>query len=74
MCECAGVLTSLQVRRTAAREVEALKTIIHDNIVRLIETFCYSGRLFLVFELADQTVLQVIDPLTDQVHDRSRHS
>lgn len=48
-----------QVRRTAAREVRVLQGLRHDNVVRLLEAFRSGGRLFLVFELAEQTVLQV---------------
>ncbi len=36
-----------------------LKGLAHDNVVRLLEAFRHGGRLFLVFELAEQTVLQV---------------
>jgi serine/threonine protein kinase len=48
-----------QVQRTAAREVRVLRGLRHDNVVRLLEAFRAAGRLFLVFELAEQTVLQV---------------
>lgn len=36
-----------------------LRGLRHDNVVRLLEAFRVAGRLFLVFELAEQTVLQV---------------
>lgn len=49
----------VQVQRTAAREVRVLRGLRHDNVVRLLEAFRAAGRLFLVFELAEQTVLQV---------------
>lgn len=50
-----------QVRRTAAREVKMLRHLAHDNIVRLLDAFRSNGRLFLVFELAEQTVLQALE-------------
>ena len=53
------LLQSAQVQRTAAREVRVLRGLRHDNVVRLLEAFRAAGRLFLVFELAEQTVLQV---------------
>lgn len=36
-----------------------LRGLAHDNIVRLLDAFRCGGRLFLVFELAEQTILQV---------------
>ena len=47
------------MQRTAAREVRVLKGLVHDNVVRLLDAFRSGGRLFLVFELVQQTVLQV---------------
>jgi serine/threonine protein kinase len=51
-----------QVQRAAAREVRVLRGLRHDNVVRLLEAFRAGARLFLVFELAEQTVLQVGGP------------
>ena len=39
-----------------------LRGLAHDNIVRLLDAFRCGGRLFLVFELAEQTILQVPQP------------
>ncbi len=46
------------MRQTAAREVQVLEGLVHDNVVRLLDAFSHAGRLYLVFELAEQTVLQ----------------
>eukprot|EP00002_Diphylleia_rotans_P031335 TRINITY_DN6508_c0_g3_i2.p1 TRINITY_DN6508_c0_g3~~TRINITY_DN6508_c0_g3_i2.p1 ORF type:complete len:590 (+),score=90.70 TRINITY_DN6508_c0_g3_i2:63-1832(+) len=50
-----------QVRKTALREVRILKQLRHDNIVNLIEVFRRKGKLYLVFEHADHTVLEDIE-------------
>ena len=47
-----------QVRKTALREVRILKSLAHENIVALHEVFRRSGKLFLVFEYVDRTVLE----------------
>ncbi|KAJ3002915.1 Cyclin-dependent kinase-like 3, partial [Thoreauomyces humboldtii] len=51
----------LQIRKTALREVRMLKQLKHDNIVNLIEVFRRKGKLYLVFEHLDHTILEDLD-------------
>ncbi|KAI8621016.1 kinase-like domain-containing protein [Chytriomyces sp. MP71] len=51
----------LQIRKTALREVRMLKQLKHDNIVNLIEVFRRKGKLYLVFEHVDHTILEDLD-------------
>ena len=51
---------SMQVRKTAMREVGVLQRLQHDNIVRLLDVFRIQKKLYLVFEYMQGTVLQVI--------------
>lgn len=48
-----------QVRKTALREVRILRSLAHENIVTLHEVFRNSGKLYLVFEYVDRTILEV---------------
>eukprot|EP00949_MAST-11_sp_MAST-11-sp1_P004270 g4270.t1 len=50
-----------QVRKTALREVRILKQLRHDNIVNLIEVFRRKGKLYLVFEYVDRTILEDLE-------------
>ncbi|TPX39085.1 hypothetical protein SeLEV6574_g07430 [Synchytrium endobioticum] len=50
-----------QIRKTALREVRMLKQLKHDNIVNLLEVFRRKGKLYLVFEHVDRTVLEDLD-------------
>ena len=50
-----------QVRKTALREVRILKQLKHDNIVNLIEVFRRKGKLYLVFEYVDRTILEDLE-------------
>ncbi|KNC98816.1 CMGC/CDKL protein kinase [Spizellomyces punctatus DAOM BR117] len=51
----------LQIRKTALREVRMLKQLKNDNIVNLIEVFRRKGKLYLVFEHLDHTILEDLD-------------
>jgi cyclin-dependent kinase-like len=50
-----------QVRKTALREVRILKQLNHDNIVNLIEVFRRKGKLYLVFEFVERTILDDLE-------------
>ncbi|RHX98865.1 hypothetical protein DYB25_005701, partial [Aphanomyces astaci] len=47
-----------QVKKTAMREIRILK---HENIVSLIEVFRRKGKLYLVFEYVEKTILEEIE-------------
>jgi cyclin-dependent kinase-like len=49
------------VKKTALREISALNSLSHDNIVKLFEVFRDDGKICLIFEYVDHTVLQDID-------------
>ncbi|KAG6973731.1 hypothetical protein JG687_00000727 [Phytophthora cactorum] len=60
-----------QVKKTALREIKILKQLKHENIVSLLEVFRMKGKLYLVFEFVEKTILEEIerhpdglDPLT----------
>ncbi|KAK1931615.1 Cyclin-dependent kinase-like 2 [Phytophthora citrophthora] len=60
-----------QVKKTALREIKILKQLKHENIVNLLEVFRMKGKLYLVFEFVEKTILEEIerhpdglDPLT----------
>lgn len=50
-----------QVRKTALREVRILKQLRHENIVNLIEVFRRKGKLHLVFEFVERTILEELE-------------
>ncbi|GAB4815159.1 hypothetical protein N2152v2_002205 [Parachlorella kessleri] len=50
-----------QVRKTAVREVKVLRSVRHDNVVQLLDVFRQSGKLYLVFEYVQRTVLEDLD-------------
>ncbi|RTL23998.1 MAG: hypothetical protein EKK49_21965, partial [Rhodocyclaceae bacterium] len=50
-----------QVRKTSLREVRVLKQLRHDNIISLLEVFRRKGKLYLVFEYVDKTILEVLE-------------
>ncbi|KAJ1630584.1 kinase-like domain-containing protein [Pavlovales sp. CCMP2436] len=54
-----------QVRKTALREVRILKQLKHDNIVNLIEVFRRKGKLHLVFEYVERTILEDLERYPD---------
>ena len=57
-----------QVRKTALREVRILKQLKHDNIVTLIEVFRRKGKLHLVFEFVERTILEDLERNPDGMH------
>ena len=54
-----------QVRKTALREVRILKQLQHDNIVHLIEVFRMNGKLYLVFDFVERTILEDLERQPD---------
>jgi len=50
-----------QVRKTSLREVRVLKQLRHDNIITLLEVFRRKGKLYLVFEYVDRTILELLE-------------
>jgi cyclin-dependent kinase-like len=50
-----------QVRKTSLREVRVLKQLRHDNIIALLEVFRRKGKLYLVFEYVEKTILEVLE-------------
>lgn len=50
-----------QVRKTALREIRILKQLKHENIVSLIEVFRHNGKLYLVFEYVEKTILEDLE-------------
>lgn len=46
-----------QVGWGALREIEMLRETSHNNIVKLLDAFLCKERMYMVFELVDQTVL-----------------
>ena len=54
-----------QVRKTALREVRLLKQLRHENVVRLTEVFRRKGKLYLVFEYVERTILEDLEQHMD---------
>ncbi|TMW57594.1 hypothetical protein Poli38472_003519 [Pythium oligandrum] len=50
-----------QVKKTALREIKVLKQLRHENIVSLLEVFRVKGKLYLVFEYVEKTILEEIE-------------
>ncbi len=50
-----------QVRKTALREIRILKQLRHENIVSLLEVFRKGGKLYLVFEYVERTILEELE-------------
>jgi len=50
-----------QVRKTALREIRILKQLRHENIVSLLEVFRLRGKLYLVFEYVERTILEELE-------------
>ena len=48
-------MCTLQVRKTAVREVKVLRSVRHDNVVSLLDVFREKGKLYLVFEYVERT-------------------
>ncbi len=53
------------MRKTALREIRILKQLKHDHIVNLIEVFREGGRIYLVFEQLNRTILEELEGRTD---------
>lgn len=49
------------VRKTTLREVKILRTMRHENIVQLKEAFRRKGKLYLVFEFIEKSMLDVLE-------------
>ncbi|RNF27126.1 putative mitogen-activated protein kinase, putative,kinase [Trypanosoma conorhini] len=49
------------VRKTSLREVRVLKQLRHPNIISLLDVFRRDGKLYLVFEYVENTILQLIE-------------
>eukprot|EP00842_Homolaphlyctis_polyrhiza_P006263 jgi/Hompol1/6638/HPOL_003940-RA len=63
----------LQIRKTALREVRMLKQLKNENIVNLIEVFRRKGKLYLVFEHVDHTILEDLDKNPNGLSDDREH-
>ena len=50
-----------QVRKTALREVRVLKQLAHPNVVSLHDVFRRRGKLYLVFEYVERTILEDLE-------------
>jgi cyclin-dependent kinase-like len=46
------------VRKTMMREIKVLKEYRHINIVNLIDVFRENGKLFLIFDYVERTLLE----------------
>ena len=60
-CSKAGAAPRTQVRKTALREVQLLQALRHAHIVALLDVFRRGGRLYLVFEFVERTVLEDLE-------------
>jgi cyclin-dependent kinase-like len=58
-----------QVRKTSLREVRVLKQLRHDNIITLLEVFRRKGKLYLVFEYVEKTILEVLEKRPNGLED-----
>ncbi|KAJ9465972.1 Cyclin-dependent kinase A-1 [Diplonema papillatum] len=65
-----------QVRKTSLREVRVLKQLRHDNIINLLEVFRRKGKLYLVFEYVEKTILELLEkhPYGLDDHDVKRYT
>ncbi|GET91669.1 mitogen-activated protein kinase, putative [Leishmania tarentolae] len=52
------------VRKTSSREVRMLQLLQHPNVIRLEDVFRREGKLYLVFEFIDHTILQLLESTT----------
>ncbi|KAG5496393.1 hypothetical protein JKF63_02695 [Porcisia hertigi] len=52
------------VRKTSSREVRMLQLLRHPNILRLEDVFRKDGKLYLVFEFIDHTILKLLESTT----------
>lgn len=49
------------VRKTTIREVKILRILKHENVVQLREAFRRQGKLYLVFEYVEKTLLEILE-------------
>merc|ERR1719284_518106 len=49
------------VRKTTLREVKILRMLKHENIVQLKEAFRRKGKLYLVFEFVEKSLLDILE-------------
>ncbi|CBZ29725.1 putative kinase [Leishmania mexicana MHOM/GT/2001/U1103] len=56
------------VRKTSSREVRMLQLLQHPNVIRLEDVFRREGKLYLVFEFIDHTILQLLESTTRGFH------
>merc|ERR1719399_812337 len=49
------------VRKKSLREVKILRMLRHENIVELKEAFRRKGKLYLVFEFVEKSVLELLE-------------
>ena len=52
------------VKKTTNREIRMLKTLRHENIVIMKEAFKRKGKLYLVFEFVEKTLLEILEERT----------
>ena len=64
----------MQVRRTAARELEVLQTLHHKNLVSFLESFRADGKLHLVFEFMDRTLLHDMEEMPHGIPNKTVES
>ncbi|KAJ3358472.1 Cyclin-dependent kinase-like 3 [Allomyces javanicus] len=62
-----------QIRKTALREVRMLKQLKHENIVNLLDVFRRKGKLYLVFEHVDHTILEDLEKHPNGLSDHREH-
>ncbi len=55
------------MRKTALREIRILKQLKHDHIVNLIEVFREGGKIYLVFEQLNRTILEELEGRSDSM-------
>ncbi|KAI9222506.1 kinase-like domain-containing protein [Blastocladiella britannica] len=62
-----------QIRKTALREVRMLKQLKHENIINLLDVFRRKGKLYLVFEHIDHTILEDLEKHPNGLSDHRDH-
>ncbi|KAI9136473.1 kinase-like domain-containing protein [Paraphysoderma sedebokerense] len=62
-----------QIRKTALREVRMLKQLKNENIVNLLDVFRRKGKLYLVFEHVDHTILEDLEQSPNGLSDHQEH-
>ncbi|KAL7754453.1 hypothetical protein RI367_000434 [Sorochytrium milnesiophthora] len=62
-----------QIKKTALREVRMLKQLRSENIVNLLDVFRRKGKLYLVFEHIDHTILEDLEKHPNGISDHREH-